>query len=116
MKPICARCNLFMRNVHSGEYFIERMPGPNGAKRRELEEETPDHARMIRGLDQTPVIPGELEGWEPYKLWVGDLHECRGCGAQVIVGVPPKPIAEHFEADFNNLVARTGATRTIDDC
>lgn len=107
MKPICARCDLFMRSKHNGEYFEERMPGRAGAKREELEHDD---------YGVTKVAPGPLPGWEPYKLWVGDLWECRGCGAQVIVGVPPSPIAEHFHKDYHDRVNQTGVKRRIDDC
>jgi hypothetical protein len=41
-------------------------------------------------------------GWQPYKLWIGDLWKCVGCGAEVIVGVGAGPIAEHFEPGFKD--------------
>jgi hypothetical protein len=121
MKPICARCNLFLRMIRAGEYFEERMPGPGGAKRPVLAEPEaePDHAHMVRCIagSLTRVVPGELAGWQPYKLWVGDVWECRGCGAQVIVGVPPNPLAEHFDSEYAKRVAQVGGVkRHIDDC
>lgn len=55
-------------------------------------------------------------GWAPYKLWVGDLYECEGCGAQVITGVGMEPLAEHYQKGYADTVARVGATVRIDDC
>ncbi len=136
MKPICARCNLFMHMIHAGEYFEERMPGPDGAKRQPADDIGGCSQHAVPEVDCAiclavvlaaavtalivPDLPrvqsGDLAGWQPYKLWVGDVHECRGCGAQVIVGVPPQPISEHYKPDYAELVRRTGATRHIDDC
>lgn len=97
MKPICGKCNLFMRMARAGEYFEERMPGPNAAKREVRPREFgggmhcgicgPDHPchghplleRVFFGdVEPLTVKPGELEGWQPYKLWVGDLRLRRG--------------------------------------
>lgn len=41
-----------------------------------------------------------------YHLWSGDKWKCGGCGHEVIVGVGQNPIAEHFERDFAEKVAR----------
>lgn len=135
MKPICANCNMFFRVKRNGEYFEERMPGPDGAKREVAHAEgmhcglcgegQPCHGHPLLELEERlhgiepsrpRLKPGGLEGWQSYKLWVGDLWECRGCGAQVIVGVPPNPIAEHYQPGYRQQVASLAATRRIDDC
>lgn len=54
-----------------------------------------------------------MAGRKPYKLWMGDLWECRGCGSQVISGVGQRPIAEHFEDDFAHQVKCLDATLAI---
>lgn len=120
MKPICATCNLFFQSKTNGVYFEEGMPGP-GAARRELVPlplgTTIDQDLYPSFINYpTRVKPGPLDGWESYKLWVGDLWQCPGCGAEIIVGVPPNPIREHYQADYQEMVAKLGAERRIDDC
>jgi hypothetical protein len=51
----------------------------------------------------------DAENWEPYKLWAGDLWECKGCGAQIISGVGRAPVAEHYQDGFGDTVERLGA-------
>lgn len=50
---------------------------------------------------------------KPYKLWMGDLWECNGCGSQVISGVGQRPIAEHYEDDFADQVRSYEAKLSI---
>jgi hypothetical protein len=95
MKPVCVPCQRFFRPRKNGFYFIEAMP------------------RTGRPLPGTQ----EPEGWTPYKLWAGDLYECEGCGAEIVVGTPPSPIAEHYQPDFDALVERLGARQLqVNDC
>ena len=96
-KPACSKCLRFFRPKHNGFYFIEGMPV---------------------GTDTRRVQPGtaEPENWKPYKLWVGDLWECKGCGAEILVGSPSSCIAWHHESNFDELVALYGATLQINDC
>lgn len=96
MKPICVECQRFYRAKKNGFYFIEAMP-KNGAK--------PE--------------PGtsEADKWTPYKVWVGDLWECQGCGHQIVSGVGQGPVAEHYQPDFVETVARLGALQLqVNDC
>lgn len=86
MKPICVRCERFMRPERNGYYFLEGMPIINGAE------------------------PGS---WKPYKLWAGDLWRCPTCHYQTITGVPTHPIAEHYQPGFDELVERLGARRLL---
>lgn len=78
MKPICVNCRRFFHPKRNGVRFIEAMPDGNDAK--------PGLAEQAR--------------WSPYKLWMGDLWECDGCHATIIVGTGQHPLCEHFEADF----------------
>jgi len=95
MKPVCVPCKRFFRVKKTGYNFIEGMPTENKA------------------------LPGtqEPEKWEPYKLWVGDLFECQGCGAQIVSGFGARPIAEHYQANFDHLVHTYGADQLqVNDC
>ena len=53
MKPVCVKCRLFYRPKKNGAYFEEGMP--------------------------TTEVGVKL--WRSYKLWAGDLWQCRGCGS-----------------------------------
>lgn len=95
MKPICVPCQRFFRPKKTGFYFIEGMPTKTGAQ----------------------AGTAEPESWVPYKLWVGDLWECQGCGATVVVGVGKGSLAEHFQEDFEDIVKRLGAGQLqVNDC
>ncbi len=93
LKPACVKCRRFYRPKKNGFPMIEGMPVVNGAE------------------------PGlaEPEAWQPYKLYQGDLWECRGCGAEIVVGCGT-PIAEHFQPTFEQTVESLGATLQVNDC
>lgn len=94
MKPICVPCQRFFRPKRNGLPFIEAMP-----------------------IEGSPA-PGtaEPDRWTPYKLWIGDLWRCDGCGAEIVSGVAREPVAEHYQPDFTNQVRRHGAELLINDC
>lgn len=95
MKPVCVPCQRFFRVWKNGYYFIEAMPKGNVA------------------------MPGTIdaESWTPYKLWVGDLWRCEGCGAQIVSGVARDPLAEHYQPGFTDQVKRFGADQLqVNDC
>lgn len=50
---------------------------------------------LKNGVDFEHAPPGG-----PARLWNGDLWECKGCGAQLIVGIAREPIATQ-DSDFN---------------
>ncbi len=96
MKPICVPCQRFFRAKKTGYYFIEAMP------------------TGIRDPEPGTADPAH---WTPYKLWVGDLWECQGCGAQIVSGVGRGPIVEHYQDGFADTVARTHADQLqVNDC
>jgi hypothetical protein len=74
MKPVCPTCKRFFEPKENGIFFEE-------------------------GTTVT-----SREGWKqsaPYKLWAGDLWECKGCAAQVVLTRPDQlPIAEHYQPDY----------------
>jgi hypothetical protein len=96
MKPVCVPCQRFFRAKKNGFYFIEGMP--------------------VGGVARAEPGTDHPEQWEPYKLWVGDLYECEGCGAQTIVGVPHVHLAEHYQPDFTENCKRFNATFQVNDC
>lgn len=85
MKPICVKCKCFYTAKKNGFVFTEGMP----------------------------VGDPEMH-WGPYKLWVGDLWECRKCGHEIIVGVGSRQIAEHYEPDFTEKNALSELP--VEDC
>lgn len=93
MKPICVPCQRFFRCQKNGFYFVEGMPEGNARP----------------GLE-------DAEKWSPYKLWVGDLWRCNGCGATIVVGIGSKQLAEHYEPGFAEQVKRLGAELQVNDC
>lgn len=94
MKPICVKCQRFYRPKKTGFRFVEGMPISNRAQ------------------------PGtaEPEKWKPYKLWVGDLWECEGCGSQIVSGFARSPISEHYEPEFAGKLAALGEHLQVNDC
>lgn len=99
MKPICVPCQRFYRMKKSGRCFIEGMP-------------------IADRYRDAPIPPGTEapENWKPYKLWSGDLWECKGCGHQLISGTGVHPVAEHYQPDFDSLVMKCEADYQVNDC
>lgn len=95
-KPVCVPCQRFFRPKKNGYRLVEGMPVVSGAE------------------------PGtaEPEKWAPYKLWVADLWECHGCGAQIVSGFANQPIAEHYQPGFADAVAFSGGPDVlqVNDC
>lgn len=94
MKPICVPCQRFFRPKQNGFAFIEGMPRDSS----------------------TPAGKRESHHWSPYKLWMGDLWICLGCGTEIVVGTGANRIAEHYEPDFAEMARKFGATLQVNDC
>lgn len=94
-KPVCATCRRFYRPHRNGTAFIEAMP---------------------KGSERPPSGLEAPERWMPYKLWLGDLWRCEGCGNEIIVGSGSMPLSEHFHSDFEKQVENWKAKITINDC
>jgi len=102
MKPICVQCGRFYRMKKGGYYFVEAMPKPSVTKI------TEDERPRGRGADQY---------WKPYKIWSGDLWQCRGCGHQLVSGVGRCALTEHYMDNFTETLERTGAAQLqVNDC
>jgi hypothetical protein len=97
MKPICVPCQRFFRMKRGGFAFTEGMP---------------------RDGERSPRAgKAEAEKWKAYKIWYGDLWECKGCGAQIISGVAQQPIGEHYQDGFEDLrKAHRADQLQINDC
>lgn len=96
MKPICVPCRRFYRPERNGTYFVEAKP---------------------TGNELAPAGNEAPELWEPYKLWVGDLWKCRGCGHELIVGTGRQPVSQDYHSNFKEIIAKTGGGDiTINDC
>jgi hypothetical protein len=95
MKPICVKCQMFYHPKENSVDFIEQMP--------------------TKG--DTPAKPGtvEPERWTPSKIWMGDLWECRGCGATIIVGTAQSPISDQFNPDFDHYLKTINPTVQVND-
>lgn len=94
MKPVCTKCQRFFRPKTNGISFIEAMPT----------------------VALAPAGSSEPELWKPYKLWSGDLWVCLGCGAEIIVGVGQRPLAEHFQPTFEEELRVYKPSVTVNDC
>jgi hypothetical protein len=75
------------------------------------------------GLAFLEGMPEETSGpasghvkWVPYKLWLGDLWKCPGCGTELISGTGRNPISEHYLPDFSEKVKNYGPKLQVDDC
>jgi len=95
-KPVCVACRRFYRPERNGTYFIEAKPRP--------------------GM----IAPPGLEAphhWQPYKIWMGDLWKCQGCGHEIIAGTGQHPVAEDYKEYFDEMIERTDADSIIvNDC
>jgi len=81
----------------AGRYFIEGMPRD--------------------GEGSPPPGTTEPERWQPYKLWAGDLWECRGCGAQIISGFGRAPVSERHHDRFAHDIESLCPDRfQVNDC
>jgi len=95
LKPICFPCRRFYKPEKNDTVFMENKPGTEHAA---PGNETPDE-------------------WVPYKLWMGDLWKCKGCGSEIIVGTGFDPISEHHMKGFNALVdSHEAYLIQINDC
>lgn len=100
LKPICVSCCRFFRPEKNGYRFTEGMP--NGT---------------WPGPGSTPSGKNYADYWKPYKLWMGDLWRCQGCGAEIVVGVAPTPVANNYEDGFYELRRRAGFDHLqVNDC
>lgn len=98
MKPICVPCQRFYRPKKNGFYFMEGMPC------------------AVASDGDVPLGTERPDLWKPYKLWSGDLWRCQGCGAEIVVGVAHRPISEHYQDGFSEIVQNYAVTLQVNDC
>ena len=63
-------------------------------------------ARLMHAEKNGVYFTTLLPDGRRYHLWSGDKWKCAECGHETIVGVGRNPIAEHFEKDFAEKVAK----------
>ena len=56
------------------------------------------------------------DGWKPYKIWVGDLWKCKGCGHEIISGVGHRELAIHHQVEFRAVLEGLQPEMQINDC
>lgn len=96
MKPICVHCHRFYRMKKGGFYFVEGMPRD--------------------GSHRPPAGIENDADWQDYKLWMGDLWYCLGCGHEIISGVAFQPLRERHHDDFEQVKQETNALYRVNDC
>ena len=84
-KPVCMKCKKFFRMKKIGTYWTEGMP-----------------------------INNEQTEWKPYKIWSGDLWECKSCGTQIVCGQGYMPVAEQHMEKFQGWLQHSQFQ--VDDC
>jgi len=68
-------------------------------------------------IEEGMPLTGDVHGpWGPYKLWMADLCECPGCGAQVAAGFGHAPVAEHYQPGYRDMAERMKPIARVDDC
>jgi hypothetical protein len=53
--------------------------------------------------------------WKPYKLFQGDVLECRSCGFELILPAE-QPVAEHFQKDYAKWAETMHPILLVEDC
>lgn len=68
-------------------------------------------------VEEGKPLTNDITGpWGPYKLWRADLAECPKCKFQLITGFAQRPIAEHFEKGYLELLVKYKPIVRIDAC
>jgi len=52
------------------------------------------------------IIVEELVLSKSCRIWEADLWKCPGCRTEIIAGFGLEPIAEHFQEDYQKILAR----------
>ena len=96
MKPICVPCQRFFRPIKNDFWFIEAMPIG----------------------DSDIALPGRAtpDRWRPYKIWAGDKWACPDCNAEIVVGCAQRPIAEHYQPEFDKARDQLKPELQVNDC
>jgi hypothetical protein len=55
---------------------------------------------------QNGVYVIEMASFGPSKFWHADLWACPGCGFEIVGGFASQPIAEHYQPQFDEHIAR----------
>jgi hypothetical protein len=94
-KPVCAKCDRFMRPHVNGTYVLEGKP---------------------RGGGLAPPGKEAPQDWLPYKLWIGDLWRCPTCEAEIVIGFSGGPLSQDFYPEFKDHIERAKRARRFVYC
>lgn len=97
-KPICMTCKKFYRPMTDGITIEEGRPVSK------------------RNYSQEFATYRDDTTWLPYKLWRGDLMECKSCGHQIVSGYGVVPLSEHYEKDYDEIKKGENVIAFIEDC
>jgi len=75
-RPVCVRCNHFMRVAHNGVYAIEH------------------------GVDD----PTDQATRTPYRIWMADQFECPICDAVILTAFGKEPVSERHKHGFERWI------------
>jgi len=53
---------------------------------------------------------------KPFYIWDADLWECPNCGIEVVTGFGQRPMANHTEEKFEDIVRQWKADGTVIEC
>jgi hypothetical protein len=94
-KPVCVKCGLFFKPHITGTAFEEGKPYRSTVKEK------------VRHVE-----PDGTE-WTGYKLWMGDTYKCRGCKAEIIVGVVAGNFSEHYKDNYKAMQEKYGGDKMV---
>lgn len=117
MKPICVPCRRFFRPKRNGFAFEEGFP--TGGHNFTVDEPHNVQCTQLVLVDNEPVPCSRTRDahWSAYKLWLGDLWECKGCGAEIVITLPTQDaIAEHYQPTYAEMVRTFPPQLRINDC
>lgn len=52
----------------------------------------------------------EMADFGPYKIWMADLWACPECTHEALVGFGLKPLAEHYQEGFKEMLKKVKAS------
>lgn len=54
----------------------------------------------LRCVKNDFIVEEMADTTAPYRVWSTDLWACAGCGAEVVTGFAPQPMAEQWQANY----------------
>jgi hypothetical protein len=57
------------------------------------------------------IVAEQLADFGSYRLWSADLWICPDCGHKIISGFGKGPIAEHYQSNYDDVLAQILANK-----